>query len=232
MGIFSRFSDIINANINAILDKAEDPEKMVKLIIQEMEETLVEVRTNSARIIADQKELTRHKKSLRRQVQDWEQKAELAISKGREDLARSALAEKLRLLAKVESISTELVQIDTELVSLTEEISQLQEKLNEAKARRNSLVVRHKSVESKLNIRKNTNRDRIEDTLSKLEQYEKRLDDMEGQVESYTIGTQTLAEEIDQLNKDEEIDNELEAIKNRMNKTASTAEEKQKIDQA
>lgn len=219
MGIFSRFSDIINSNINVLLDKAEDPEKMVKLIIYEMEETLVEVRTNSARIIADQKELTRHKKSLVQHADDWEQKAELAINKGREDLARAALAEKLKLLEKADLISEELNQIKTSLDSLSEEIVLLQGKLNEAKARQKSLVVRHTTADSKLKIRNSTNRKRIKDTLTKLDQYERRLDELEGKVESYDIGQQSLAEEIEQLDKDEDIDNELEIIKQRLNKS-------------
>ncbi len=219
MGIFSRFSDIINSNINVLLDKAEDPEKMVKLIIYEMEETLVEVRTNSARIIADQKELTRHKKSLVQHASDWEQKAELAINKGREDLARAALAEKLKLLEKADLISEELNQIKTSLDSLSEEIILLQGKLNEARARQKSLVVRHTTADSKLKIRNSTNRNRIKDTLTKLDQYERRLDELEGKVESYDIGQQSLAEEIEQLNKDEDIDNELEIIKQKLNKS-------------
>jgi len=223
MGIFSRFSDIINSNINVLLDQAEDPEKMVKLIIQEMEETLVEVRTNSARIIADQKELTRHKKSLVHYASDWEQKAELAITKGREDLARAALAEKLKLQEKAELVSEELSQIETSLDSLSEEIVLLQQKLNEAKTRQKSLVVRHKTADSKLKIRKSTNRSRIEDTISKLDQYERRLDELEGKVESYDIGQQSLAEEIEQLNKDEDIDNELEIIKQRLKKSKEVA---------
>jgi len=219
MGIFSRFSDIINSNINVLLDKAEDPEKMVKLIIYEMEETLVEVRTNSARIIADQKELTRHKKSLVQHAGDWEQKAELAINKGREDLARAALAEKLKLLEKADLISEELNQIKTSLDSLSEEIVLLKGKLNEARARQKSLVVRHTTADSKLKIRNSTNRKRIKDTLTKLDQYERRLDELEGKVESYDIGQQSLAEEIEQLDKDEDIDNELEIIKQRLNKS-------------
>ena len=223
MGIFSRFSDIVNSNINVLLDKAEDPEKMVKLIIQEMEETLVEVRTNSARIIADQKELQRHKNSLEHHAKDWDDKAELAMTKGREDLARAALAEKLKLQERAELVNEELNQIETNLDSLSEEITVLQQKLNEAKTRQNSLVVRHQTAGSKLKIRKTSNRTRVEDTLTKLEQYERRLDELEGQVESYDMGQQSLAEEIDQLHKSEEIDNELETLKNRLNKTEDTS---------
>ncbi|MFT5350331.1 MAG: phage shock protein A [Gammaproteobacteria bacterium] len=217
MSIFSRFSDIINSNINSLLDKAEDPEKMVQLIIQEMEETLVEVRTNSARMIADQKELARHKKKLNQHIDDWEHKAEIAMGKDREDLARSALAEKLKLQERSISITEELEQIDKHLESLREEIGLLQQKLTEAKTRQNSLIARHQTADSKLKIRKSTHNRKVEDTMNKLDQYERRLDDLEGRVESYDISQQSLADEIDQLDKDVEIDNELAKIKNRMN---------------
>ena len=177
MGIFSRFSDIINANINAMLDNAEDPEKMVRLIIQEMEETLVEVRTNSARIIADKKELTRRRAWLTRQAEDWEQKAELAINKGREDLARAALAEKLKLEERHAEMGEELAQIEVSLEALNDEIGQLQLKLNEAKNRQNAIIVRQKSASSRLKIRKQVNSTDVKETLSKFEMYERKLDD-------------------------------------------------------
>ncbi len=219
MGIFSRFSDIINANINAMLDNAEDPEKMVRLIIQEMEETLVEVRTNSARIISDKKELTRRGAWLSRQAQDWERKAELAISKDREDLARAALAEKLKLEQRRDELDEELQQIEASLEALNDEIAQLQQKLNEAKKRQNAIVVRQKSASSRLKIREQVQRSAVRDTLSKFEQYERKLDDLEGQVEAYELGRGDLADEIDQLSKKEDIDNELEQLKRRIKGT-------------
>jgi phage shock protein A len=216
MGIFSRFSDIINANINSMLDNAEDPEKMVRLIIQEMEETLVEVRTNSARIIADKKELNRRSAWLARQAEDWEQKAELAISKDREDLARAALAEKLKLEDRQAELEEELQQIEGSLDALNDEIGQLQLKLNEAKNRQNAIVVRQKSASSRLKIREQVQRSAVKETLSKFEQYERKLDDLESQVEAYDLGRPDLADEIDQLSKKEDIDNELEQLKKRL----------------
>ena len=135
----------------------------------------------------------------------------------------AALAEKLKLLEKADLVSEELSKIEISLDSLSEEIVLLQQKLSEAKTRQKSLVVRHKTADSKLKIRKSTNRNRIEDTISKLDQYERRLDELEGKVESYDIGQQSLAEEIEQLNKDEDIDNELEIIKQRLNKSKEVA---------
>lgn len=216
MGIFSRFSDIINANINSMLDNAEDPEKMVRLIIQEMEETLVEVRTNSARIIADKKELTRRSGWLARQAEDWEQKATLAISKDREDLARAALAEKLKLEDRRAELGEELQQIEASLQALNDEIGQLQQKLNEAKNRQNAIVIRQKSASSRLKIREQVQRSAVKETLYKFEQYERKLDDLESQVEAYDLGRPDLADEIDQLSNKEDIDNELEQLKKRL----------------
>ena len=229
MGIFSRFSDIINANINSMLDNAEDPEKMVRLIIQEMEETLVEVRTNSARIIADKKELTRRSAWLARQAQDWEQKAALAISKDREDLARAALAEKFKLEDRRAELGEELQQIEGSLEALNDEIGQLQQKLNEAKNRQNAIVIRQKSATSRLKIREQVQRSAVKETLYKFEQYERKLDDLEGQVEAYDLGRPDLADEIDQLSNKEDIDNELERLKKQLkDATAESASDSEK----
>src|SRR5690606_6418892 len=135
MGIFSRLSDIINSNINVLLDKAEDPEKMVRMVIQEMEETLVEVRSTSARIIADKKELIRRQARLEKQAEDWEQKAELAVTKGREDLAKAALLERSSVNEAIGHLSADLGKLDESLDKLAVEIEQLQAKLNEARSR-------------------------------------------------------------------------------------------------
>lgn len=216
MGIFSRFSDIINANINSMLDNAEDPEKMVRLIIQEMEETLVEVRTNSARIIADRKELIRRNGWLARQAEDWEQKAALALGKDREDLARAALAEKLKLQDRRAELAEELQQIEASLEALNDEIGQLQQKLNEAKSRQHAIVIRQKSASSRLRIREQVQRSAVKETLYKFEQYERKLDELESQVEAYDLGRSDLADEIDQLSKKEDIDSELDRLKKRL----------------
>lgn len=216
MGVFSRFSDIINSNINALLDKAEDPEKMVRLIIQEMEETLVEVRTVSAKAIADKKELMRRRQWLSDQAEAWEAKAELAITKGREDLAKGALAERMKLVNDGNDVDAELEALEASLQELESEISQLQQKIAEAKARQKTLITRQKTANAKLKVRKTLHSSSVQETLSKLEGYERKLDDLEGQVESYDLGKRTLAEQIEQLAEDEEIESQLAALKRKM----------------
>lgn len=224
MGVFSRFSDIINSNLNSILDKAEDPEKMVRLIIQEMEETLIEVRTSCAKVIADRKTILRRKDWLVKEIADWEQKAEIAVNKGREDLAKAALAEKIKVQEEAEVLDAELAQIEETLDRLSDETMQLQKKLNEAKARQKTLVMRQKASNSQLKIRKTLRSDAINEALAKFERYERKLDRLESEVEAYEVGQQTLADEIDQLGKSEEIDNELANLKERM-KNKSTPKE-------
>ena len=145
MGIFSRFSDIVNSNINSLLDKAEDPQKMVRLIIQEMEDTLVEVRSTSARLIAEKKDVQRQQQRVEHEVLDWENKAELALSKEREDLAKQALIEKQKAQQAVDSLQQELERVDESLSKLNDEISQLQEKLADAKARQKTIMMREKN---------------------------------------------------------------------------------------
>ena len=151
MGIFTRFSDIVNSNINAILDKAEDPEKIVRLMIQEMEDTLVEVRTTAARSIAEKKELGRKRERLAAALAEWTRKAELALSKDREDLAKAALMEKAKLAETAKVLDEELDAIESELVQHDQDIARLQAKLDEAKAKQKALVARQQTVGSRLN---------------------------------------------------------------------------------
>ena len=154
MGIFTRFADIVNSNINSLLDKAEDPEKLIRLIVQEMEDTLVEVRTASARTIADKKEITRRIDHLQNDADQWEAKAELAISKGREDLAKGALLERNKATEIAQELKKELDKVESELTRLTTEVGQLQEKLNDARARQKALLMRHKTTSSRLKFKK------------------------------------------------------------------------------
>jgi len=142
MGIFSRFSDIVNANINAVLEKAEDPEKIIRLMIQEMEDTLVEIRSAAAKCIADRKEIGRHIEYLEREKDEWARRAELAVRRDREDLARAALSEKQAIEDKVESLHHELESLDSQLEKFNSDITQLQSKLTDAKARQRSIVNR------------------------------------------------------------------------------------------
>jgi len=220
MGIFSRFTDIINSNINAILDKAEDPEKMVRLIIQEMEETLVEVRTQSAKLIADRKELNRRIERLQREAQDWESKAEIALSKEREDLARAALKEKQGAEEAMAQIEADLEVIDHNLEKLSGDIAQLQQKLSDAKARQKALIVRGKTAQSRMGVKRQIHDVNIEEAMSRFDRYERRIDDLEGEIEAYDLGQRSLADEIDELETDEKVDEELERLKARLDGVA------------
>jgi phage shock protein A len=216
MSIFSRMSDIINANLNALLDKAEDPEKMVRLIIQEMEETLVEVRTTSARTIADKKELVRRRDWLSQESAEWERKAEVAVRKGREDLARAALVEKNKAAESVDAVDHEMVWLDETLAKLSDDTAALQAKIKDAKSRQHAIILRGKAAKSRLGVRRQLHETNIDDAIHRFEHYERKMDDLEGQVEAYDLGRRTLSDEIDELEGDEEIDAELESLKARI----------------
>jgi len=216
MGVFSRFTDIINSNINSLLDKAEDPAKMVRLIIQEMEDTLVEVRSSSAKTLADKKDLARQVQRFENDAKQWQEKAELALSKGREDLARAALQEKKKCVESAESLVDELTHVDGHITKLQDEISQLQEKLADAKARQKAIIMREKTASSRLKVKKNIDSDRVNDALSRFDQYERKIDDIEAQVESYDMGSKSLADEIEELSADDNIDDELAQLKAKM----------------
>lgn len=220
MSIFSRLSDIINSNLTSLLDKAEDPEKMVRLIIQEMEETLVEVRTTSARAIADRKELVRRQDWLRREADEWERRAELALRKDRDDLARAALVERTRIDEEIDAIDAEITSLDDSVARLSEDIGKLQAKIKDARARQKSLVVRSRTATSQLGVRRQLSDASITDAMERFEHYERRMDDLEGQVESYDLGTRTLADEIADLETDDRIDAELQALKQRVGRGA------------
>ena len=217
MGIFSRFSDIVNSNINAILDKAEDPEKIVRLMIQEMEDTLVEVRSAAARSIADKKDVNRKLEALEREQREWENKAELALRKGREDLAKAALIEKSRATAASEIIRADYVAIDDGLAKLNEDIARLENKLLDAKARQKSLLARHKTANSRLAARKKIHDYHIDDALVRFEQYTRRIDDVEGRIEAYDLGLpKDLNHEFAGLEAEESVAKELDDLKQRL----------------
>ncbi len=217
MGIFSRFSDIVNSNINALLDKAEDPEKMVRLIIQEMEDTLVEVRSTSAKTIAEKKELQRVVSRLEEDVADWQGKAELALSKDRDDLARSALIEKQKAADQAASVNADITNLDLHISKLQDEVSQLQEKLADAKARQKTMLIRQQTVASRLEVKKSLDSTRLNDAMYKFERYEQKIDNLEAQVESYDLGKKTLRDEFAELASQDKIDSELAALKAKMN---------------
>ena len=222
MGIFSRLSDIVNSNINALLDKAEDPEKIIRLIIQEMEDTLVEVRSDAVRIIADRKEAERQIARLTAERDDWEAKAELAISKGREDLARAALVAKTRVGEAVDSEAKHLDEINKGLEQQGEDIARLQAKLDDARKREALMISRHKTATSRLQARRVTYDNRLVGAMGRMEAMERSLDHLEGKVEVFDHGRgNTLADEIAALQTDHSVDEELARMKEKMaSKTA------------
>ncbi len=216
MSIFNRLSDIINSNISSLLDKAENPEKMIRMVIQEMEETLVEVRSGTAKVIAEKKTLARRAEQLKKQAQDWESKAELALSKGREDLAKAALLEKSNINSSVEITERDLAKLDGTLDKLSTEIEQLQAKLNDARARQKTIVMRTTATQSRLNVNRQLHSYSIDNAMNKFEYYEKKIDQMEGQMDSIHIEKRGLQSEFDELEKQESIDQELEELKTKL----------------
>ena len=224
MSIFSRMTDIVNSNLNALLDKAEDPEKMVRLIIQEMEETLVEVRSTSARAIADRKDLERRVQWQQDEAGEWQRKAEVAVSKGRDDLAKGALLEAKKSAEQSESLHGELEILNSTLAKLGDDISALQEKIKDAKARQNAIIMRGKAAHSRLDVRRTLSDHNIDGAISRFEQYERKMDDLEGQIESYDLGQKSLADEISELEGDENVDAMLEDLKARMASTDGAKE--------
>ena len=225
MSIFSRMTDIVNSNLNALLDKAEDPEKMVRLIIQEMEETLVEVRSTSARAIADRKDLERRVQWQQDEAGEWQRKAEVAVSKGRDDLAKGALSEAKKSVEQSESLHGELEILNSTLAKLGDDISALQEKIKDAKARQNAIIMRGKAAHSRLDVRRTLSDHNIDGAISRFEQYERKMDDLEGQIESYDLGQKSLADEISELEGDENVDAMLEDLKARMASTDGAKEQ-------
>jgi len=226
MGIFTRFSDIVNSNINSILDKAEDPEKIVRLMIQEMEDTLVEVRSAAARSIADKKDLNRKLERLESEQADWDAKAELALRKDREDLAKAALVEKSRATAAADLIKSDYNAIDEGLGKLNEDISRLEEKLLDAKARQKSLLARHKTANSRLAARKKIHDYKIDDAMVRFEQYTRRIDDVEGRIEAYDLGLpKDLNHEFAGLAAEESVARELDDLKKRVSGRADNTAE-------
>lgn len=223
MGIFSRFTDIVNSNINSILDKAEDPEKMVRLIIQEMEDTLVEVRSASAKTLANKKDISSQIAKLESEASDWQAKAELAINKDREDLARAALQERKKCVEHAAVLSKELKMIDEQIGKLQGEIGQLQDKLADAKARQKTIIMRQKTVSSRLEVKKTLDSSKVDSAMGRFEQYERKIDDLESQVDSYDLGKKTLADEFADLASDDKINDELAALKKKVQSRTSKA---------
>ena len=217
MGIFSRMSDIINSNINAMLEKAEDPEKIVRLMIQEMEDTLVEVRSAAARTIADKKKNRRKLAAIQAETRDWERKAELAVTKERDDLAKAALREKSAAERIASSLEDQLDQVDEGLGRLNGDITRLQAKLADAKARQKALMMRHETSSQRLRVREQLHEGKVDDALVRFEKFERKIETVEGRVEAYDLGERPdLRQEIQNLEGEEKVEQALNELKKRI----------------
>ena len=225
MGIFSRLADIVNSNINAILDRAEDPEKLIRLIIQEMEDTLVEVRSAAVRVIAEKKEMERRVAGLRRELEEWQRRAELALTKNREDLAKAALAAKARLAEALAGQEDQLGQVSAALDRQNDDIAKLQAKLADAKTREGAIAARHQTAASRYKLKTKLYDERITDAFARFDQVERALDEAEGRVDAIELGRKTnLAAELAGLDAESKIEDELEALKARLGNRIRSAQ--------
>ncbi|WP_235982070.1 phage shock protein PspA [Novosphingobium aerophilum] len=228
MGIFSRTRDIIAANFNDLLDKADDPAKMIRMIILEMEETLVEVRASAARTIADQKEMHRHTVKLDRLQADWAEKAQLALSKGREDLARAALMEKRKASDMAAQLQEEIKVLDDALRAYEADIEKLQTRLREARSRQTAIAARLESAENRVRLRTLLASERVDEAMARFDQLERRVDYAEGRADALSLAEATkptLADEISALAASDKVDEELEAMKRALNQGDGPAKE-------
>ncbi len=214
MGIFTRFRDIISSNINAMLDRAEDPEKLIKLMIREMEDTLVEIKAACAGAMASSKKVQRQLQTIENRVNYWEEKAELAVSKSRDDLAREALIEKRRYTSRTEGLENELSEHEMLIEKYQDDIRQLEEKLKSARDKQRMLLQRHIHASRKRKAQEEIRRVDSTEAMMKFDELQNRIEHMEAEAELVNFGKKSsLEDEIDRLSVDDEIEKELQALK-------------------
>lgn len=217
MGIFSRFRDIVSANINAMLDKAEDPEKLVKLMIREMEDTLVDMKAACAGAMASRSRIGRTLAEAESRSAKWNQKAELAISKGREDLAREALLQKRRYQSEIAHLEAESTQVGELVTQYQEDIAKLEEKLESARKKHRSLVQRHVAANRRKESEEVIRRASSEDAITRFDRFENRIERMEAGADLVNAASKpTLDEEFERLQGDQELEKELAELKRKV----------------
>ena len=214
MGVFSRFRDIVCSNINSMLDHAEDPEKLVRLMIQEMEDTLVEIKANCAGAMASKKKLERQLEKVRRRADRWEERASLAVDKGRDDLAREAIYEKRRHRERVEGLENELAQCESLIAQYQDDIVQLEDKLGGAREKQRVLIQRHTHAQTKKRAQSDIRRFDTTDAFVRFERFENRIERMEAEADLVNYGRKPPVEnEFSHLEGDTDIEKELEELK-------------------
>lgn len=222
MGIYSRLSDIINSNLHSMLDRAEDPDKMIRLAIGEMEDTLVELRSNAVSSIARRKQLERERGRIADKMGEWQEKAELALEKNREDLARQALILVEEFRARDAEFANELDALNEALDKIDSDVGRLNEKLRDAKARQKALLIRQNTASVQLKAKAQVNDEKIADAVARFEAFERKVDDLEARHEAQDIGRgESLEKQFDDLEKQEKIDAELERMKSRLRQNGS-----------
>jgi phage shock protein A len=215
MGIFTRFRDIVNSNIGAMLDKAEDPEKMIKMMIREMEDTLIELKSSCAGVIANMKRTERRKDELVDLIQTWNDRAQLAVDKGRDDLAREALLEKRRFNEQIETLENEMTELANLIEQYKSDITELETKLNSARDKKRTLIERHKHANGKKRAQEGIRKYNGSDAVDRFNKMESRIDQMEAEADLVNPKTKpTLEDEFAQLATDDEIEKELANLKN------------------
>jgi phage shock protein A len=214
MGIFTRFRDIINANINAIIDTAEDPEKMIRLMISEMEDTLVEIKSSCAGVMANRKKIEREARIVQSRARDWGEKADLAVRKSRDDLAREALVERRRYTRRTASVEEELKELNVLVQKYKADIRQLEDKLRTAREKQRVLIQRHIHARKKKHMEEGIRRIDSSKAIMRFDDFENKIEQMEADADLVNYGKkQTLEEEIDNLLVDDEIEKELQSLK-------------------
>jgi len=213
MGIFSRISEIVNSNINAMLDKAENPEKMVKLMITEMEDTLIEIKSAAAEVVAERIRVERAAKQQREKVTEWENKAGLALQKGREDLAREAVEQKLDYQSQAESLEAKQAELEKMVAQYQDDVARLEEKLDSAKRRQRVLIASHKSASNRRRVEEQIYQVNTSGAFARFDQYEQKIDRFKAEAEIYQVSNDSLEKKFKDLENENVVEKELERIK-------------------